>query len=64
MVELQRKISYAPTSPDNDGENPLSERALIESAENIYYINDGIYGTFNAIIFDHKTFIVSLFETK
>ncbi|CAF4057659.1 unnamed protein product [Rotaria magnacalcarata] len=25
--------------------------------KNIYYINDGIYGTFNAIIFDQKTFI-------
>ncbi|CAF1028826.1 unnamed protein product [Didymodactylos carnosus] len=34
------------------------EKALIESAENIYYINDGIYGTFNAIVFDHKVFIV------
>ena len=26
--------------------------------KNIYYINDGIYGTFNAIVFDQKTFII------
>ena len=58
MVELERNISYAPTSPDAEQTDSKSEKTLIESADNIYYINDGIYGTFNAIIFDHKVFIV------
>lgn len=64
MIEIERGISYAPTSPDNDEGNSKSEKALIESADNIYYINDGIYGTFNAIIFDHKVFIVHYLKIK
>jgi ornithine decarboxylase len=64
VVELQRNISYAPASPDVDDEDSKSEKALIESADNIYYINDGIYGTFNAIIFDHKIFIVHYLKLK
>ncbi|CAF4934390.1 unnamed protein product, partial [Rotaria magnacalcarata] len=28
------------------------EKDLIRKADILYYINDGIYGTFNAIIFD------------
>jgi len=64
MVELERKISCTPSSPENDNENSKSEKSLIESADNIYYINDGIYGTFNAIIFDHKIFIVHYLKIK
>jgi len=64
MVEIDRQVSYTPTSPENDNENSKSEKALIESADNIYYINDGIYGTFNAIIFDHKVFIVHYLKLK
>lgn len=64
MVELERNVSYAPTSPDAEQDNSKSEKALIESADNIYYINDGIYGTFNAIIFDHKVFIVHYLKMK
>lgn len=58
VIELERTDSYAPTSDDAEDKNSESEKAKIESADNIYYINDGIYGTFNAIIFDHKVFIV------
>ncbi|CAF0748690.1 unnamed protein product [Adineta steineri] len=58
IVELNRKMSYVQSSSENENEKSDSEKALIESADNIYYINDGIYGTFNAIIFDHKVFIV------
>ncbi|CAF1193627.1 unnamed protein product [Adineta ricciae] len=58
VVQLDRKMSLTASSSETKDENDTSERALIESAENIYYINDGIYGTFNAIIFDHKIFIV------
>lgn len=59
IINLPRRISYVPNSPDQEIEQNLtSERALIENADNIYYINDGIYGTFNAIVFDHKVFIV------
>jgi ornithine decarboxylase len=64
MVEIDRQVSYTPTSPENNNENSKSEKALIESADNIYYINDGIYGTFNAIIFDHKVFIVHYLKLK
>jgi len=35
------------------------EKYLIRNAEILYYINDGIYGTFNAIIFDQKLFFVN-----
>ena len=56
VVELDRQVSSVPEQKKE--ENSDSEKALIESAENIYYINDGIYGTFNAIIFDHKVFLV------
>jgi ornithine decarboxylase len=64
-TELERKISYTPSSSDEkDKEDSKSEKALIESADNIYYINDGIYGTFNAIIFDHKVFIVHYLKMK
>jgi ornithine decarboxylase len=58
MIELQRNVSSTPDSPDTENDNSKSEKSLIESADNVYYINDGIYGTFNAIIFDHKVFIV------
>jgi ornithine decarboxylase len=64
IVPLDRNISCTPSSPDNDKEDSKSEKALIESADNIYYINDGIYGTFNAIIFDHKVFIVHYLKMK
>lgn len=50
--------SNEPSSQESSDKNSQSEKARIESADNIYYINDGIYGTFNAIIFDHKVFIV------
>ena len=36
------------------------EKDLIRKAEILYYINDGIYGTFNAIIFDQKLFFVNV----
>lgn len=59
IVELQRRMSCrVPSFDEKENGDQTSERALIESAENIYYINDGIYGTFNAIVFDHKIFIV------
>jgi ornithine decarboxylase len=64
MIELQRKMSYTPSSSENDNDNTKSEKALIESADNMYYINDGIYGTFNAIIFDHKVFLVHYLKMK
>jgi ornithine decarboxylase len=65
IVDLKRKLSYTPNPPEkDDDENSKSEKALIESADNIYYINDGIYGTFNAIIFDHKVFIVHYLKMK
>ncbi|CAF5097274.1 unnamed protein product, partial [Rotaria magnacalcarata] len=35
------------------------EKDLIRKADILYYINDGIYGTFNAIIFDQKLFYVN-----
>ncbi|CAF3532802.1 unnamed protein product [Rotaria sp. Silwood1] len=65
VVKLERNISNTSNSSkdDNDG-NSKSEKALIENADNIYYINDGIYGTFNAIIFDHKIFIVHYLKMK
>jgi hypothetical protein len=63
-MQLERKVSCTPSSPDNDNDDSGSEKALIESADNIYYINDGIYGTFNAIIFDHKVFIVHYLRLK
>jgi len=40
---------------------PESEREDMEEVQRasyLYYINDGIYGAFNAIVFDHKVFIV------
>ena len=58
MIQLDRQVSYKPEQKEEEKENSNSEKALIEEAENIYYINDGIYGTFNAIIFDHKVFLV------
>lgn len=59
VAQLSRQISSRrKSSAENEKQNETSERALIESAENIYYINDGIYGTFNAIVFDHKVFLV------
>lgn len=38
----------------------LTVANLIQRHEkkNLYYINDGIYGTFNAILFDQKTFLI------
>ena len=64
MTDIERQMSYRSSSPTNDTDEKGSEKALIESAENIYYINDGIYGTFNAIIFDHKVFIVHYLRMK
>ncbi|CAF3589797.1 unnamed protein product [Rotaria sp. Silwood1] len=65
VVKLERNISYTSnSSKDNNDGNSKSEKALIENADNIYYINDGIYGTFNAIIFDHKIFIVHYLKMK
>ena len=54
-----------PESPDAERwRSSNSERALIESADNVYYINDGIYGSFNAIIFDNKVFIVHYLKSE
>lgn len=59
VANLSRQISSRKKSLDEkENDDQTSERALIESADYIYYINDGIYGTFNAIVFDHKVFIV------
>ena len=57
-TEPEQQVSNPSESHGNEEDNSQSEKARIESADNIYYINDGIYGTFNAIIFDHKIFIV------
>ncbi|UJR29013.1 hypothetical protein I4U23_010231 [Adineta vaga] len=55
---IARRLHNLDYKLNEQDENDQSEKALIENADNIYYINDGIYGTFNAIIFDHKIFIV------
>ncbi|CAF0920353.1 unnamed protein product [Rotaria sordida] len=68
IVKLERNISGSTSNSfennDDSDNNSKSDKALIENADNIYYINDGIYGTFNAIIFDHKTFIVHYLKMK
>lgn len=69
VVDLKRNISSTQKSSENDDDDDENsktekEKALIESADNIYYINDGIYGTFNAIIFDHAVFIVHYIKMK
>ncbi|CAF3472469.1 unnamed protein product, partial [Rotaria socialis] len=61
IIKLERSFSLPTNSlvqAANTDQSAMSEQVLIECAENIYYINDGIYGTFNAIIFDHKVFTV------
>ncbi|CAF4037636.1 unnamed protein product [Rotaria magnacalcarata] len=61
VIKLERSFSLPTNSlvqVANTDQSTVSEQVLIECAENIYYINDGIYGTFNAIIFDHKVFTV------
>ena len=52
---------HEPIIPDT---RSSSKKALIESADNIYYINDGIYGTFNAIIFHHEAFLIHYLKMK
>ncbi|CAF3291860.1 unnamed protein product, partial [Rotaria sp. Silwood2] len=65
IVKLKCNISNTSnSSKDNDDENSKSVKAIIENSDYIYYINDGIYGTFNAIIFDHKIFIVHYLKMK
>jgi ornithine decarboxylase len=39
-------------------ESEQEDMREVENAQYLYYINDGIYGAFNAIVFDHKVFIV------
>ncbi|CAF3440531.1 unnamed protein product, partial [Rotaria sp. Silwood2] len=65
IVKLKCNISSTSnSSKDNDDKNSKSEKAIIKNADYIYCINDGIYGTFNAIIFDHRIFIVHYLKMK
>ena len=64
-----RRTSNKDYSLDEDEENEEDLNAQVKKQENekdsmqnadvLYYINDGIYGTFNAMIFDQKLFLLN-----
>jgi ornithine decarboxylase len=48
-VIARRQISKADTNPDADENEPCGD----DEPMFMYYVNDGVYGSFNCILFDH-----------
>lgn len=60
-------FDYAGAAPDAVAAEPLAEDALLGKraiSEVKYYVGDGMYGWFNAIVFDHVTPHLRLFDAQ
>lgn len=62
-VNVFAKRPVAVTSEDSDG-GSSSDQGNGGPSSFMYYVNDGIYGSFNCIMFDHYTVVPSLLQVR
>lgn len=61
---ISKRVEDEPISPAPKPISPASSSASPSSKTFMYYLNDGVYGSFNCILFDHVTPTPAALETQ